>query len=335
MTRAEQRLILTHATAPKSRKSAFVTRVKAGFALCEVEEPRDEVVILESVGTPVRVRFGTETPDLDFPPLPGTLDEAEEIADPPPVTAQHDSVIPVTQIGVHAECPRKYYLAYYLGLPTNGAGFRSRDDEDPFDSYEEERTEVSAAEVGTQVHDLLAEAVVENPDPEAVRLVERFRSTVLARRIRDASRCEREFDFLMDVGDVLVRGQIDVWFEDGRGLVVADYKTDRFDPERSPDRLRPYELQLRLYALALERLLGRLPDEAILHFLRHGKTIAVSLDAGELAEARDRVHSLVRAQEKNCFPLNEGDRCGQCAFLASGCPAGGAKDSFTSPAGSS
>jgi ATP-dependent exoDNAse (exonuclease V) beta subunit len=333
MTRAEQRLILSHATAPKSRTSAFVERVKAGFEIGEDTSSRDEVVKL--TGTPIRVRFADESPDFDFPPLPGSVDEGDQIADPPHVTAQHDSVIPVTQIGVHAECPRKYYLAHYIGRSPRGLRARRLYDEDPFDPYEEESAGLEAAEVGTQVHHLLAQAAVENPDPEAVRLVERFRSTELARRIGEAGRCETEFDFLMDIGAVLVRGQIDVWFEDGRGLVVADYKTDRFDPERSPDRLRPYELQLRLYAIALERLLGRLPDEALLHFLRHGKTIAVSLDAGALAEARNQVHFLVRAQEEIHFPLNEGDRCGQCGFLANGCPAGGAKDSSILPAGSS
>ncbi len=43
-----------------------------------------------------------------------------------------------------------------------------------------------------------------------------------------ATRLEREFDFLLAVEDVVLRGQIDLWFRGIReNWVLVDYKTDR------------------------------------------------------------------------------------------------------------
>jgi len=53
-----------------------------------------------------------------------------------------------------------------------------------------------------------------------------FRQSALARRVERATRVEREFDFLMAVEDLVIHGQVDLWFEEGGELVIVDYKTD-------------------------------------------------------------------------------------------------------------
>ena len=88
---------------------------------------------------------------------------------------------------------------------------------------------------------------------EAMELAARFTASDLGRRAAIAARIEREFDFLFSIEDVVLRGQIDLWFEEAGELIVVDYKTDR--EERSAQQ---YALQLRLYALALEQYAGRL-----------------------------------------------------------------------------
>ncbi|MBX5495237.1 MAG: PD-(D/E)XK nuclease family protein, partial [Bryobacteraceae bacterium] len=123
-----------------------------------------------------------------------------------------------------------------------------------------------------------------------------------------------EFVFFLE--EMVLRGQIDLWFEEGGTSVLVDYKTDRFDE----DRVDGYSLQLRLYALALERMKGRLPDEAWLYFLRPDRAVRVSLDAEALAEACNAVREFREAQERLDFPLRAGKHCYQCEFYRGICP---------------
>ena len=90
---------------------------------------------------------------------------------------------------------------------------------------------------------------VPDPDREALRLAEVFRQSPLGRRAARAARIAREFDFLMAMEDLVIRGQVDLWFEEGGELVVVDYKTDDVTAAEAHHRARDYELQLRLYAL--------------------------------------------------------------------------------------
>ena len=55
----------------------------------------------------------------------------------------------------------------------------------------------------------------------------------LAAKAPQIENATRELDFLYAVDDVVLRGSIDVWYEQDGKLVVMDYKTDR---EESPER---------------------------------------------------------------------------------------------------
>ena len=81
---------------------------------------------------------------------------------------------------------------------------------------------------------------------------------------------EREFDFVMAVEDVVVRGQIDLWFEEGGELVIVDYKTDGVTGAEAHQRARDYELQVRLYAMAVERVTGRAAGPGVAAFSSAG-----------------------------------------------------------------
>jgi CRISPR/Cas system-associated exonuclease Cas4 (RecB family) len=122
---------------------------------------------------------------------------------------------------------------------------------------------------------------------------------------------------MVEIDDVVLRGQIDLWFEAGGALVLVDYKTDR--DEASAEG---YALQLQLYAIALERYAGRRPDRAVLHYLRSGKVIDITLGEPELAAARHAVREFREAQDLLQFPLKVGEQCGKCRFFGGVCPAG-------------
>jgi len=219
----------------------------------------------------------------------------EDVVDPPVVTGQYDSATSVTSIAMFQACPRRYYLSRYLRLEPVAI-----------------RPGRGAIEFGLDVHAALAGEEIESD--EANELVAQFRSSDLGRRAASATRTEREFDFMFEVDDVIVRGQIDLWFEQGGELVIVDYKTDR-DESRSEG----YALQLRLYALALERYAGRQPDRAVLHYLRSNRMVEISMTDADLEAARVAVRELRQAQEQLRFPLKVGEQCRKCLFWGGVC----------------
>src|ERR1035441_2194650 len=136
-----------------------------------------------------------------------------------------------------------------------------------------------------------------------------------------ATRVAREFDFLMALDDLVIRGQIDLWFEEGGELVVVDYKTDDVTAAEAHHRARDYQLQLRLYALALERVAGRAPDRAWLHFLRPNTLVEVDLTPSLIESPEQTVRDFQQAQSNLNFPLSEADHCQRCPFYRDLCPA--------------
>jgi ATP-dependent exoDNAse (exonuclease V) beta subunit len=220
---------------------------------------------------------------------------AEDSLDPPVVSGQYDSAVAVTSVAMFQACPRRYYLSRYLGL-------------EPVAN----RPGTGAIELGLDVHSALAGQVVESAEAEA--LTANFRASDLGRRAEAATRIEREFDFLFEIDDVIVRGQIDLWFEQGGELVIVDYKTDRDE-----SGAEGYALQLRLYALALERYAGRRPDRAALYYLRSNRIIEISLTDDDLAAARNAVRELLDAQDRLQFPMKVGEHCRKCLFWGGVC----------------
>src|SRR6185436_13463985 len=159
--------------------------------------------------------------------------EGAEQLSAPAISAQYDSTASVTSLALFADCPRSYYLARYLGWD----GERPRSGP-PGDEDQPERDRPDATEFGREVHALLAGAPREGARPEALALAARFESSDLGRRLARAARVEREFDFLLVLEDIVLRGQIDLWF-DG---VIVDYKTDDISAAEAPSRAQSYAL---------------------------------------------------------------------------------------------
>jgi RecB family exonuclease len=170
------------------------------------------------------------------------------------------------------------------------------------------------------VHDLLADFPVTEPGAEALRLVEVFRQSALGRQLAQATRVEREFDFLYEEQGLMLRGRIDLWFEDAEGRWLVDYKTDSVTPEEAGERAREYELQMLIYAGALERLDGKRPDRALLTFLRPQTDVEVEIRDAE--PLRRLIAEFQQAQERVDFPLVEGEQCGRCPHRGGACPSG-------------
>jgi ATP-dependent exoDNAse (exonuclease V) beta subunit len=312
MTRAEELLVLSYSAAEK--KPVNWAKVVAGALGIDHTAPRDAVEVRRAPDGEewkLRLLVTDRAPDLLVRPHAEEELVVTEILARPAAVEQQDSNATVTALATFAACPRKYYLGAYLGYEG-----RMRQLVDA-----EENGELSAGDFGSQVHALLAGVAVPAPDPEAARLAAVFRKSELGRRAARATRVEREFDFLMAVEDLVVRGQVDLWFEEGGELVLVDYKTDDVKAAETPDRTRDYALQLRLYAMAVERVAGRAPDRAYLHFLRPDRVVEVDLGPSLIESPEQVVRDFQDAQSRLEFPLNEGERCRRCSFFKDLCPA--------------
>ena len=240
---------------------------------------------------------------------------------------QFDSSASVTSVSLLVACPRKYYLSRYLRWePRTSPGF---DGTEEFPSND--LGELDASEFGLQVHALLGGGEVPNPDPAAVALAARFQESDLGKQAAQAETVEREFDFVMEIEGMVLRGQIDLWFEGDGRITIVDYKTDQVKLPLAPDRAKAYALQVQIYALAIRKLTGRVPDAAWLYFLRPDQEVEIDLSPASLAAAIRGVVAFRNAQDSGQFPLYEGAQCTRCEFYQGLCPAGTTADTFQRP----
>jgi ATP-dependent exoDNAse (exonuclease V) beta subunit len=284
MTRAQDRLVMSFAAAGKP-SSPWPDIVMRGVNAAGARVTRIHAAPPSEAVSAVR--------NPESPPM---------ILEPAVPAAQNDSTVSVTSIATYADCPRRYYLSRYLGLET------PVHPDDPESAGE--ISDQPATDFGREVHALLAGSV-STAAPEAVALAANFQTSELAGRLARATRVEREFDFLFAIDEVVLRGQIDLWFEEAGELVVVDYKTDRIAPD-DLDRLQAYAVQLRFYAMALERLTGRRPDRAYLYLLRAGGAVECALGPDEIRGALDVLTRLKQAQHRLDFPPRTSGRCDGC-----------------------
>ncbi len=164
--------------------------------------------------------------------------------------------------------------------------------------------------------ELLTDAIRQSADPfsdEAIQrartMLARFFSSPIAAELTSARSIHREIDFLLpwpssstpdtkqgvatpaSRPSVLVAGIIDLLIETDSGWSVLDYKTGDFSMQ-SPDEqhLAPYELQLGLYAHAVEQWFGNAPRElSLIVFRPQIRRITLSWSETRWALIRSRI----------------------------------------------
>lgn len=278
-----------------------LTRAREHLLLSFAEPKRPQSRWLEIAQKLTREPNGLRVARFDYgaAPVDRSSEDAagagDRVIGPPGGIDQRDGEASATSIALFHQCPRKYYLSRYLGV----AGLPREP---------ESRERLPSSDLGIQVHAILAGDPPENPAPEALELCRRFEASPLAERVARAVKVEREWDFLFPAGDLLVRGQADLWFEEGGEHVLVDYKTDRDE-----NGAGQYRLQMQIYALGM----GLPVDRAILFFLRSGRALEVPLDADPMPEVRE----FQAAQASGQFPVRTGRHCRRCVYLGRECPA--------------
>ena len=317
MTRAAEHLILSWSRG-KTRPSNWAKRIDGVFHVNESPsspEKRRE----QGLGYEASVLVTESDPPSLARSRANTGESELQVISRPAIDDRHETAVTVTSLAVFGACPRKYYLQRSLGW--NTGRFRRFDPDDiavdESSETKDDETDLSASRVGSAVHEILAGLTPAEDSKEARQLADVFQKSKLGRRVAATARVAREWAFVVEIDGTIVRGSIDLWFEDNGELYIVDYKTDAVTAHA-----QEYAPQLALYAIALERAFGERPKIAFLHFLRSDVVVEIQLDDNVIASARALIGRLRKAQDELHFPLNEGEHCRSCQFYRSLCPAG-------------
>ena len=120
--------------------------------------------------------------------------------------------------------------------------------------------------------------------------IERFLKSALGRRIRSAKYVFKEVPFIIELPStrlypelsdsicaqdgIILQGIIDCYFEEQKGIILVDYKTDYVAPGEDLDIIRDrYRTQIDYYTYALEQITGKKVVEKYIYLLWNGQVL--------------------------------------------------------------
>jgi ATP-dependent helicase/nuclease subunit A len=135
---------------------------------------------------------------------------------------------------------------------------------------------------------MLSPKVAEKVDIESILAF--FESDIGKMALQYQEKVYREWPFTVSVSaeeaglapskeKVIIQGIIDLLIDIPDRLILVDFKTDRVSEDELSQRVDRYKPQIRLYALAVQKILGRVPDTACLYFLASSKSFPVDLSS--------------------------------------------------------
>lgn len=246
--------------------------------------------------------------------------------------------VSVTQLCDFETCPLRYQWHYELGLPQdmlNGAANLSDGHTEP------PQLKLDAATTGTIFHRCME--LLDFADPQPGQLVDRvlaemeinFPASSLAEELaqiiqtmrlhslwpalRNSSRVQQELAFVTQAQGMMVRGKIDLIYQDEDGAWhIVDYKSNRVAAGEVARAAQSYELQMLLYGISAANHLEQPVEDATLYFLRPGKEHIFKMDqaAGDRLASRLGTLSaeLAESWASGVYAKRPGHACGYCAF---------------------
>jgi DNA helicase II / ATP-dependent DNA helicase PcrA len=307
MTRAKQRLVLSHAL-DHGGKKAWKRSTFLSEALDLPPEPKAPA----KLSPKQRLDSFAEHPHPLHRPLSAKLDE--------------DGALRLTYYPTddYLTCPFKYKIAHVLELkppPAQSLGYgntfhtaiqayhRARMDGLPF-GYEDLEAAFLAA---------WSSVGFDSPEHEAQRKQKGLQQLRVFFDEEEASgllpwRIEHKFDAPLDPHTRLV-GRMDRVdkLPDGR-VLISDYKTSSVKDQKDADEEVKKSLQLAIYALAHQSETGQLPDLLELRFLEHGLRAQFTPDAKYIEKKREEILEAARGIRAGEFGPTPGFHCRFCAY---------------------
>lgn len=227
----------------------------------------------------------------------------------------------ISQFLEFKNCRRKYYYNYYKPMPDIG-----------FNSSEEEYIQgvIPALDRGKIVHRFCELYRGEDKYEEVLKnIVESFGydySEDVKRELgvfidnyldfyrKDYDKIYSEEEFYLKIEDTYISGIIDRIYVRDNLAYIYDFKTNLVG---EPDELKDfYSPQLKLYAYAVEKLLGIRVEAASILFLKDGSEIEIDIDRESILNNIDELIEFVRFVEEhnNIEDYMKSSNCNYCNY---------------------
>jgi DNA helicase-2/ATP-dependent DNA helicase PcrA len=279
MTRAVERLYLTSAVDMGSRRSSKVSQ----FVLEALDLPK-------AAARPFTSSAVEELHRHAPPPAPG-LGEWPAVGPRAELTVSHK------QVDDYQTCPLKYHYIHVLRIPLRqhhsiaygnalhrAVEFYLR--RRAAGSYTAREDLLRAYDDAWRNEGFLTREHEEQRRQAGRAALDRFYHEEETSGVKPAA-VEREFGF--SLGATRVRGRFDRLDETEAGTVVIDYKSSDVTDQKKADQRARDSLQLKIYALALSEMTGRLPARVELRFLESGLAGRHRPTESDLARAREAI----------------------------------------------
>jgi hypothetical protein len=313
LAQGDARFVLTVARHREGDAAAVVVEASPDADVDEADADELQLALFDELPAG-RPRLGIELPDLADIPAPPVHDVRR---------------LSYSALALFERCSYRFYAERVLGLPprervgggSNGDG-------------------LAATEIGDAVHRLLELIPLDAPSAparsslaETVRtwypdvteeelervagLVDSYCASSLAQRLArlPGARPERPFTFEHD--GVLIRGRLDVLWQDGDRALVVDYKSNALE-EREPAEIveAEYGLQRLVYALVCLRA-GSSEVEIAYQFLeRPGDVVSTSFTRDDVAQLEAELSAAIaRIRAGDFRPTPSEFVCADCPAL--------------------
>lgn len=147
----------------------------------------------------------------------------------------------------------------------------------------------------------------------AKRVISQFYEREKAKKL-EGIEVEKTFRFVE--GRVIVRGRIDYIEKNGKAVILDFKSTENVDEEKARDRVKQ-SIQLKIYALAYQKMTGRLPDVVGLYFLDNGLVSTIKPDQKFVGDALNAIKVTaagIRAANFTANPKEGAFTCKYCSF---------------------
>ncbi len=145
--------------------------------------------------------------------------------------------------------------------------------------------------------------------------VNSFYNSDIGKEVVSSKQQKRETSFIFNYRHNLIRGQIDLFYSNNEGLLkIIDYKANDITTDEIPEKVKYYQLQMHLYARALETIYGKKVDETILYFLVPDKPVVVDTTDEACRELDSTLNNFFTAHKDGDFKKLSDQRCKWCEY---------------------
>ncbi len=246
-------------------------------------------------------------------------------------------VYSVTEILKFHFCPQLYYFNSILGLQGMSEQMQTEPNYDEGeDGNRLKDDEIPGHEMGNIVHRVFKkynypegnlkeyikrELKIHSPDTNKKSIdlianwVNLFYNSKIGQEIVSGKLHKRETSFIFNYRHNLIRGQIDLFCFNKKGLLkIIDYKANDITIDEIPEKVKLYQLQMQLYARALETIYGKKVDETILYFLVPNKPVVIDTTEEAGKELDSTLDNFFTAHKDGRFKKNIDYKCGRCEY---------------------